>query len=214
MTAPSPDLNVWHPRARRCIKTAASMPWSAWAPSASLGVVANGHGGEPAEACGHGSGERRGSRVRPGQGSASRGTARPHRIGTDRPLGAGPRPGSVPPRCHRDSAQRTGRPRVAPGRSVGTGPGNDRLRDPRGSPSDPAHALPGPQHSHREVVPPWRGRHPSTPYGFRTEVNTMENRSQLDTEPEEEVVTLEDATRLTKGNTNSSVENKRSPYGA
>ncbi|KAF0646830.1 hypothetical protein K701_26870 [Streptomyces fradiae ATCC 10745 = DSM 40063] len=45
-------------------------------------------------------------------------------------------------------------------------------------------------------------------------MNTMENRSQLDTEPEEEVVTLEDATRLTKGNTNSSVENKRSPYGA
>ena len=42
----------------------------------------------------------------------------------------------------------------------------------------------------------------------------MENRSQLDTEPEEEVVTLEDATHLTKGNTNSSVENKRSPYGA
>ncbi|MER5493639.1 albusnodin family lasso peptide [Streptomyces sp. NPDC002490] len=49
---------------------------------------------------------------------------------------------------------------------------------------------------------------------FRTEVNVMENRSQLDTEPEEEVVPLEDATRLTKGNTNSSVENKRSPYGA
>ncbi|GHF26569.1 hypothetical protein GCM10010218_04320 [Streptomyces mashuensis] len=42
----------------------------------------------------------------------------------------------------------------------------------------------------------------------------MEDRSQLDTEPVEEVVTLEDATLLTKGNTSSSVENKRSPYGA
>ncbi len=49
---------------------------------------------------------------------------------------------------------------------------------------------------------------------IRMEVRTMEDRSALDTEPVEEVVSLEDAALLTKGNTNSSVENKRSPYGA
>ncbi|WP_435243358.1 albusnodin family lasso peptide [Streptomyces cucumeris] len=37
--------------------------------------------------------------------------------------------------------------------------------------------------------------------------------SQLHAEPMEEVVLLGDAAVLTQGNTNTSVENKRSPYG-
>ncbi|GAA3042416.1 hypothetical protein GCM10020229_79220 [Kitasatospora albolonga] len=41
----------------------------------------------------------------------------------------------------------------------------------------------------------------------------MEDFTQLDPEPEEEVVVLGDAALLTKGNTSTSVENKRSPYG-
>jgi hypothetical protein len=42
----------------------------------------------------------------------------------------------------------------------------------------------------------------------------MENRSRLDTEPNEEIVTLEDAALLTKGGSSSSVEAKRAPYGS
>lgn len=75
-------------------------------------------------------------------------------------------------------------------------------------------APPGPRNSLREVAPPWRGsplRAQQIPNG---DERTMEDRSQLDTEPTEEVVPLEDAALLTKGNTSSSVENKRSPYGA
>ncbi|MFI9647033.1 albusnodin family lasso peptide [Streptomyces sp. NPDC052040] len=44
-------------------------------------------------------------------------------------------------------------------------------------------------------------------------MRTMEDRSQLEPEPTEEVVSLEDAALLTKGGSSSSVENKRSPYG-
>ncbi|MFI1885013.1 albusnodin family lasso peptide [Streptomyces jumonjinensis] len=41
----------------------------------------------------------------------------------------------------------------------------------------------------------------------------MADTIPADTESEEEVVVLEDAALLTKGNTTSSVESKRSPYG-
>ncbi|MER6359481.1 albusnodin family lasso peptide [Kitasatospora sp. NPDC059463] len=42
----------------------------------------------------------------------------------------------------------------------------------------------------------------------------MENLVQLDPEQEEEVVVLGDATFLTKGSNNNSVEGKRAPYDA